>query len=91
MQDFFCTDPDDMNYKQLADKVRYFKEDEKGVATMCKVLEEMRDETAIQTTVKNLKQLMKNLKLSLEQAMDALSIPEEKRGIYSDLLSKSTK
>lgn len=28
MHDFFCTDPDDMNYKELADKVRYFKEDE---------------------------------------------------------------
>ncbi|MBO6214891.1 MAG: hypothetical protein J6N76_05070 [Lachnospiraceae bacterium] len=40
MHDFFCTDPDDMNYKELADKVRYFKEDEKGVATMCKVMEE---------------------------------------------------
>ena len=31
MHDFFCTDPDDMHYKELADKVRYFKEDEKGV------------------------------------------------------------
>lgn len=30
MHDFFCTDPDDMNYKELADKVRYYKEDEKG-------------------------------------------------------------
>ena len=30
MHDFFCTDPDDMHYKELADKVRYFKEDEKG-------------------------------------------------------------
>ena len=27
--DFFCTSADDMNYKELADKVRYFKEDEK--------------------------------------------------------------
>lgn len=24
MHDFFCTDPDDMHYKELADKVRYF-------------------------------------------------------------------
>lgn len=30
MHDFFCTDPDDMHYRELADKVRYFKEDEKG-------------------------------------------------------------
>lgn len=46
MHDFFCTNPDDMNYQQLAKKARYFKEDEKGVATMCKVLEDMRTETA---------------------------------------------
>ena len=46
MHDFFCTDPDDMHYKELADKVRYFKEDEKGVAAMCKVMEDMRDESA---------------------------------------------
>ena len=44
MHDFFCTDPDDMNYKKLADKVRYFKEDEKGVAAMCKVMGDMRNE-----------------------------------------------
>ena len=45
MHDFFCTDPDDMHYKALADKVRYFKEDEKGVAAMCKVMEDMRKES----------------------------------------------
>ena len=45
MHDFFCTDPDDMHYKELADKVRYFKEDEEGVAAMCKVMEDMREET----------------------------------------------
>jgi hypothetical protein len=45
MHDFFCTDPDDMHYKELADKVRYFKEDEEGVAAMCKVMEDMSEET----------------------------------------------
>ena len=44
MHDFFCTDSDDMHYKELADKVRYFKEDEKGVVIMCKVLEDMRED-----------------------------------------------
>lgn len=46
MHDFFYTNPDDMHYQQLAKKTRYFKEDEKGVATMCKVLEDMRTEVA---------------------------------------------
>ena len=47
MHDFFCTDPDDMHYDELASKVRYYKEDEKGVATMCKAMEDMRNEAAI--------------------------------------------
>ena len=33
-------------YVILAEKVRYFKEDEKGVARMCRVMEEMRNESA---------------------------------------------
>ena len=41
MHDFFCTNPDDMYYKVLADRVRYFKENKKGVAMMCKAMEEM--------------------------------------------------
>ena len=40
MHDFFCTNPDDMHYKELADMARYFKEDERGVAAMCKVMED---------------------------------------------------
>lgn len=46
MHDFSCTDPDDMNYKALAEKARYYKQDEKGVATMCKIMEDMRNEAA---------------------------------------------
>ena len=46
MHDFFCINPDDMHYEHLADKVRYFKEDEKGVAAMCKVMEDMIEEAA---------------------------------------------
>ena len=30
MNDFSCTNPDDMNYEALAKKARYFKQDEKG-------------------------------------------------------------
>lgn len=46
MHDFHCTRPDDMHYKELAARVRYFKEDTKGVAAMCKAMEEMRKEAA---------------------------------------------
>ena len=44
MHDFSCTNPDDMNYEALAKKARYFKQDAKGVATMCKIMEDMRNE-----------------------------------------------
>ena len=33
-----------MNYEVLAKKARYFKQDEKGVAAMCKIMEDMRKE-----------------------------------------------
>ena len=42
MHDFACTDPDEMYYGVLADRVRYFKESKEGVVTMSRVLEEMR-------------------------------------------------
>ena len=71
MHDFFCTDPDDMNYKELADKVRYFKENEEGVATMCKVMEDMRNESAKTAVEKrNIEialDMIRDGKLSLEQ------------------------
>ena len=44
---FSCTNPDDMNYETLAKKARYFKQDEKGVAAMCKIMEDMRNEAAL--------------------------------------------
>lgn len=41
MHDFSCTDPADMYYDVLAERVRFFKESKKGVAVMCEVIEEM--------------------------------------------------
>ncbi len=45
MHDFSCTNPDDMNFETLAKRARYFKQDEKGVAAMCKIMEDMRNES----------------------------------------------
>ena len=46
MHDFLCTDPDDMNYEELAKKARYFKQSDEGGAAMCQMLEDMRNEAA---------------------------------------------
>ena len=79
MHDFFCTDPDDMHYKELADKVRYFKEDEKGVAAMCKVMEEMRNEAVEKDRIHN----------AIEMLKDGLSV--EKVAKYSRLTIERVK
>lgn len=44
MHDFSCSKPSEMYYDVLAERARFFKESEKGVTTMCKAMEEMRDD-----------------------------------------------
>lgn len=44
MKDFSCMNASDMHYKKLADRVRYFKEDEEGVKAMSGIMEELIDE-----------------------------------------------
>lgn len=45
MHDFNCTNASDMNFALLAERTRYLKETSKGVSEMCKVMEELRDES----------------------------------------------
>ncbi len=45
MHDFNCTKADDMNFELLAERTRYLKENPKGVQEMCKVMEDMRNES----------------------------------------------
>ena len=63
MHDFSCTNAKDMYYEILADRVHYFKEDVKGVATMCKVMEDMRKEERIEVALR----MLKSHKLSYEE------------------------
>ena len=48
MHDFSCTDAKDMYNKVLADRVRYFKEDERGVEIMCREMEIMRNQAHVE-------------------------------------------
>ena len=77
MHDFYCTDPKDMNYKILAERVRYFKEDEKGVATMCRVMEDMRNETAREERIAMAQRLLKLGKLSYEEIAETAVLTVE--------------
>lgn len=41
---FSCRKLEDMYYRPLAEQARYYKEDMKGVETMCQIMEELIDE-----------------------------------------------
>lgn len=75
MHDFSCTNPDDMNYEALAKRARYFKQDEKGVATMCKIMEDMRNEAVQNKAKKTAVHLIKLGKMSLEEISEATELP----------------
>lgn len=62
MHDFVCSSAEKMYYATLAERVRYFKEEQKGVVTMCKALEEMRKNERIEVA----QRLLENGKLSYE-------------------------
>ena len=77
MQDFTCTNPDDMNYPVLAQRVRYFKEDTKGVATMCRAFEEVREEGMQANALEAAKRLLLGGKLSYEEIAEAQGLTVE--------------
>lgn len=55
MHDFCCKNPDDMHYKKLAEKIRYFKEEKEGLDKMGDVMEKLiakREKEAIKKTEK---------------------------------------
>ncbi|MGN0162018.1 MAG: PD-(D/E)XK nuclease family transposase [Candidatus Ornithomonoglobus sp.] len=77
MHDFYCTKPDAMEYKVLADKVRYFKENENGVINMCKAMEEMRNEAARKANLATAQKLITLGKLTYEEIALASNLTVE--------------
>ncbi|MBD5460992.1 MAG: hypothetical protein HDR26_08650 [Lachnospiraceae bacterium] len=79
-----------MNFDLIAERTRYLKENPEGMEEMCKVMEDMRNEvaqrTAENTLLQNIKNLMETMKLSAEQAMDALKVSEADRTKYASRL-----
>ena len=86
MHDFNCTNADDMNFSLMADKTRYLKENPKGVSFMGNFSEELRKEGEQRAIIRDIRSLMETLKLTAEQAMAALKVPEEDRKKYSAML-----
>ncbi len=90
--DFNCKKADNIYFKPLADGVRHFKETEEGRDAMCesftKLADKVADERAEQTTINNIKLMMKNMKCSLEDALNALEIKGKERAIIAKQLQK---
>ena len=45
MHDFNSTNADDMNFELMAERTRYLKENPEGVSEMCKIMEDLRNES----------------------------------------------
>ena len=71
MHDFSCKEPDDMYYSELAEPVRYYKEDVKGVRTMSRIVEELIEEEARETASR----LITVGKMTLEEIATCTKLP----------------
>lgn len=77
MHDFNCTNPADMKIKLLADRARYFKEDEKGDGQMCKAMEELVQELMQEENEEKIVELLKLGKITVEEIAAVYKLPVE--------------
>ena len=77
MNDFFCTNPGDMHYPVLAERTKYFKESKEGVAIMCKVMEDMRNQAQKESLVNAALRLLEMGKNTLDEIAKVCSLSVE--------------
>ena len=87
MHDFFCKSPDDMHYKILADRVRYFKETEEGVSAMCKIIEDMCNEVELKKAQNVAIRMLKKGKLTNEDIAEYTELTLEQISALTASLS----
>jgi len=67
-----------------------YKNSPEGVKIVCKAMEDMRNEAAEKATeaanLKHIRAIMENLRLSLQQALDALEFTDEEKKKYAKLV-----
>ena len=83
MHDFSCTSADDMLLPIMQETMCYYIESPEGVESMCRVMEEMRNEALAewrqQERISNIGRPMESMKNSADDAMHALQSPPEER------------
>lgn len=92
MHDFFCQDAEKMYYEELRKRASFFKNEEGGRVEMCKIMDEIRQEGINwgmeRDRLESLRTIMQTMRLSEDEAMNALLIPPEKRAKYKELLAQ---
>ena len=84
ISDFHQTNPENMHYDALAQGVKHFKEVEGGHEKMSEIVEEYAEKEKI-VSIQN---LMKNMKLTLEQALNVLEIQGDEWAVITKQLQK---
>jgi hypothetical protein len=83
MHDFWCRSAENMIYPQLAKQVSYYKKTEGGRLAMSsavdRIAEKIAEKRRLETLFNSVSNLMETMKLTVEQAMDALKISESDR------------
>ena len=103
MHDFFCINPADMHYEKLAKLTDYFKNQKGGLTGMSNVSYEIflegqkegekrgekkgRKYGTDMATLTALKNVVLNAKTTVEEAMNLIGIPDEKRSYYAKMFA----
>ncbi len=89
MHDFGCKESKDMYYPELARGMRHFKE-EGGRKKMCEAVEKYAEQKAetvrLNSLLESIRNLMANMKLGAEQAMNVLEVNDQDREILQKRL-----
>ena len=98
MRDFKQSNPDLIRAKILSDRMKYLKSTDEEVIKMCNIVEEYtakkvaeaaarsRDEGMRIANLNNIRNIMRNMHLSAEKAMEAIGIEQSQYKQYLALL-----
>lgn len=73
MHDFSVIEPEDMNFKVLANATGYYKKDKEGIQAMCKAMEDMITDDRKEAAIR----MLERGKLTSEEIAEDLELPLE--------------
>lgn len=77
MHDFSVIEPEDMNFKVLANAAGYYKKDKEGIQAMCKAMEDMITDFVTDEKKTAAIRMLKRGKMTQEEIAEDLELPLE--------------